>query len=228
MTAHRVERRGKPRRRAPERARAFALAAPPRDAGKRRSSLPILSFALTVAVAVAGYSISARVATERREVARLAAGNAALEAEIATLSDELRVRMRLPQLQRWNDEVLRMQPASARQILGSATELAVYATAPPEALPAPLLVGERAPAEPRAMPPAAPPPARAPELLPAPPMPVVREVPRPGLVLASVEQVIDTALAEAPEEGSLLEPPVPHAAPVLAPVSLPDLSEGPR
>jgi hypothetical protein len=184
--------------RAPARPR--PLAAVTRNAGRQRMSTAVLTVAVTLMVAVGSYTVSARVSAERHEVERLARGNAALAREVHTLGKELRVRMRLPQLQSWNDSTLRLQPASARQLLGGTAELAVYALERP-APAGPVLVAA-APELP-AIPPALPPqPAAAPQRRLEPPATDMRASSAPGLVLASVSAVIEAGLAGTPEEGS--------------------------
>lgn len=177
---------------------ALTLAPPPRTAGRRQMSGAVVTVLVTLAVAIGSYAVSARVSAERQDMERKARANAALAREVQTLGQELRVRMRLPQLQSWNDTMLRMQPASARQLLGGTAELAVYAIDRPVS-PGPVLVS--AP-EPPALLPGLPRPASAPSL----PSPVAPADPAgaqvPGLVLASVGAVIDAAIAAAPEEGS--------------------------
>jgi hypothetical protein len=49
---------------------------------------------------------------------------------LKALDAELRVRMRMPQLQRWNDSVLGLVPISATQYLANPVQLASYGTAP--------------------------------------------------------------------------------------------------
>jgi hypothetical protein len=162
----------------------------------------------TILVAVGGYTISSRVAAERQELAGLARTNAALSREVDALQTEWRVRMRLPQLQKWNDGVMRMQPASASQILASPVELAVFAAAPAASMQvAPRLASlNEQPATPplRAMPPPSAPAASAAMAragtggaippAPAPSRPIVEPTPPPpGLVLASVEAVLEAA-----------------------------------
>lgn len=200
-------------------ARRRALAPVTRDAGRRRMSGAVLTVAVTLLVAIGSYSVSARVSAERQAMERLARSNAALARQVHTLGQELRVRMRLPQLQSWNDSTLRMQPATARQLLGGSAELAIYALdrpAPPgpvlvaaEARPAPLL-----PVLPRPRP--LPEPGLAP---PAEPVPGPVHDAAPGLVLASIGAFIDAELAATPEEGSGLPPgDAPAASAVPQPV----------
>ncbi len=109
-----------------------ALPAPvARDASRQRSAGLFAGVLATLAVSVLAYAVSTRVAAERREVERLARANAALSVELLALEDELAVRTRLPQLQRWNDEVLFLAPVAAHQILKSPAELGLYAAAGP-------------------------------------------------------------------------------------------------
>lgn len=88
----------------------------------------------TIAMAVTGYSLSLQVANERQETARLSRQTRALEGELKELEAELRVRMRLPQLQLWNDRVLGLVPISASQYLKSPGPLADYGRLPEAAV----------------------------------------------------------------------------------------------
>ena len=103
---------------------------PQRSAGRRTWAATAWLVAGTIAVAVTSYSLSLQVASERREVERLARQNRSLQADLKALDAELRVRMRMPQLQRWNDSVLGLVPISATQYLGDPVQLAAYGTAP--------------------------------------------------------------------------------------------------
>ena len=85
--------------------------------------------AATIAMAVLGYSLSLQVANERQETEQLARQNRSLEADLKALDAELRVRMRMPQLQSWNDRVLGLVPISASQYLDSPLRLADYGRA---------------------------------------------------------------------------------------------------
>lgn len=78
----------------------------------------------TLALAVVSYTVSLKVSAERAALDRVAADNRAIQAELRSMDAELRVRMRLPQLQRWNDEVLGLQPVSAQQFLVDPMQLA--------------------------------------------------------------------------------------------------------
>lgn len=103
---------------------------PQRSAGRRTWAATAWLVAGTIAVAVTSYSLSLQVASERREVERLARQNRSLQADLKALDAELRVRMRMPQLQRWNDNVLGLVPISATQYLANPVQLAAYGTAP--------------------------------------------------------------------------------------------------
>jgi hypothetical protein len=167
------------------------FAAPVRDNGRRPAAGLIALVLATLVIALGSYGLSARVASEAKEAEALARTNAALSRKVDTLSDELRVRMRLPQLQRWNDTGFRMNPVSAVQFLKTPVELGLYASGQlPQMDRAPILVAAPGTAAPPA--PAAAPPARA-----APP-PVPQALPPPGLVLAAA--------------------PTPILAPILAPM----------
>lgn len=109
---------------------AWRTEGPQRSAGRRTWAATAWLVAGTIAVAVTSYSLSLQVASERREVERLARQNRSLQADLKALDAELRVRMRMPQLQRWNDSVLGLVPISATQYLGDPVQLAAYGTAP--------------------------------------------------------------------------------------------------
>jgi hypothetical protein len=193
-----------------------------RDAGRRSVwAATAMLVAGTLAVAVTGYSLSVAVSDERREVRRLEARNAELSDLNRALEAELRVRMRLPQLQSWNDGILGLLPITAEQHVASPHVLARFAmpaagaqTQPTLALmtreaapqPQPRLVSAPAPSDasppraPRAgaereAPSAAPPPAV--RLAPVPSRP-----PPPGPTLAAREVPMQAA-------GPVLPPPLP-------------------
>ena len=106
-----------------------------KSAGRRGWAATGVMVAGTLAVALASYSLSLKVSAERAETAKLARQNVALERELKGLEAELRVRMRLPQLQRWNDEVLALKPITAPQYLDNPVYLAAYGTQPEMAAP---------------------------------------------------------------------------------------------
>lgn len=98
------------------------------DSAVRRTWGPsALLVTATIAVGVLSYSLSMQVAAERRQTEGLARANAELSATLKSLDAELRVRMRLPQLQRWNDDVLGLMPINATQYLTDPLQLAAYA-----------------------------------------------------------------------------------------------------
>lgn len=111
-----------------------------RSAGRRRWGSTVLMVAASLAIAVVSYSLSIKVSGERAEVDRIARENVALVEDLKSLEAELRVRMRLPELQRWNDDVLGLMPIKAQQYLDNPVQLAAYGTAPdPKASAAPSL-----------------------------------------------------------------------------------------
>lgn len=106
-----------------------------RSTGRRGWLFSAWLVAITIALAIASYSISVRVAAEKRQADRFAAANRSLEADLKALNAELRVRMRLPQLQRWNDETFGLVPISAHQYLATPHSLAAYGNELPQAAP---------------------------------------------------------------------------------------------
>lgn len=184
-------------------------------AGRRPWLGTAILIAGTLAVALTSYSLSMKVSGERRATERLARENSRLEQQLKGLDAELRVRMRLPQLQRWNDEILAMTPITAQQYLSAPVQLAAYSVATPAAQPAlSLAVADRAA---RAdMPPrlimahAAPPAGNAPPQ--AQPTPVA-EPPAPALdplLVAAVEAAIAApAPVDLLQQASLDAPPAP-------------------
>lgn len=172
--------------------------APTRSAGRRTWASTAWLVAGTIAVAVTSYSLSLKVASERRDVERLARQNAALESDLKALDAELRVRMRMPQLQRWNDTVLGMVPISATQYLADPVQLAAYGDAPQApALPqVQLAVRDVAPQAAR----------------PAPtPMLVSAEQPAPGAAMVRKVSVAPVIAGAAPMPPAIARPaqPVP-------------------
>ncbi|MCG2840481.1 hypothetical protein L6Q21_05750 [Sandaracinobacter sp. RS1-74] len=97
-----------------------------RSAARRNWASTAWLVAGTIAVAVTSYSLSLKVANERREMEKVARQNNALASELKALDAELRVRMRMPQLQRWNDNVLGLVPISAGQYLENPVRLTSY------------------------------------------------------------------------------------------------------
>lgn len=98
-----------------------------RRGGQRwMSSLMMVAGALSVALA--SYTISLKVSAERKAAEALARENRLLSADIERLGAELRVRMRLPQLERWNSNVLGLKPIAAEQFVADPLHLAHYGT----------------------------------------------------------------------------------------------------
>lgn len=86
--------------------------------------------AAALASVMACYTVSLRASTERAEVGAAQQRIARDVADIRLLQAELRTRARLPELQRWNEQVLALAPPRAEQLLGSPVMLASYAVAP--------------------------------------------------------------------------------------------------
>lgn len=156
-----------------------------------------------LSIALVSYSISMKVSAERKAVERIVRENTVLTAELERLDAELRVRMRLPQLERWNSQVLGLRPIAATQFLGDPLLLADYGTPLAEAPPPTLAIARDLPA------PAAPPAAAitrvsAPAPTPAPvPQPAVASSPKaPPAPVQTAEQAspgLDAALVAAIE-----------------------------
>lgn len=89
------------------------------------------------------YTISLKVSAERAAVDKLRAQVVADAHDIRMLQAELRVRARLPELQRWNDSVLVLNAPGPDQFLHTPVQLAAFApgapkpVTPPAAAPAP-------------------------------------------------------------------------------------------
>jgi len=79
-----------------------------------------------LASVMACYSVSLRAASERTAIV---AAEARMRDDVATirlLRAELRTRSRLPELQRWNAQVLALAPPRAEQLVGDPVLLASY------------------------------------------------------------------------------------------------------
>ncbi len=96
--------------------------------------------AATMVLAIGCYSLSLRVSGERSAVEKLKGQLVADARDIRTLQAELRTRARLPELQRWNDQVatLQMKAPVAAQYLRDPVQLASFA-APPASEGVPVL-----------------------------------------------------------------------------------------
>jgi len=89
---------------------------------------------LTVVSALAFYTISLKVSAERSAVIDLQRQIVRDTREIRQLEAELRTRASLPQLQRWNDDVLALTTARVDQYAQTPVQLAAYATQTPQPL----------------------------------------------------------------------------------------------
>lgn len=131
--------------------RAWRQSTPGRSAGKRGWAATAWLVTGTLAVALTSYSLSLQVSNERRETERLQRQNLLLESDLKALEAELRVRMRMPQLQRWNDDVLGLVPISATQYLVDPLQLVRYGKPlPGELADVQLAVRDVLPADPSA------------------------------------------------------------------------------
>lgn len=85
---------------------------------------------VTLTAAVGSYTVNLKVAGARSEVADLRERLVADTRAIRNLEAELRTRARLPEMQRWNDEVLKMSAPAAGQFLASPVVLAGFVEGP--------------------------------------------------------------------------------------------------
>jgi hypothetical protein len=94
----------------------------------------------TLGTAIGSYTVNLHVAAERAEVKRLRAELVDQTRGVLGLQAELRTRARLPEMQRWNDNVFKMAAPSATQFLRSPVQLAGFIAppAPPATAPAPV------------------------------------------------------------------------------------------
>lgn len=90
---------------------------------------------VTMAAAVGSYTVNLKVSAERSAVYRLQRQLVADASDMRDLQAELRTRARLPEMQRWNDNVLMMSAPAAGQYLRSPVQLASFGVTP-EAAPA--------------------------------------------------------------------------------------------
>ena len=79
------------------------------------------------------YTVSVHVAAERTAVGAAHAQIARDESDMRLLRAELRTRSRLPELQRWNEQVLALAPPRAEQLMANPVMLASYAAPAPVA-----------------------------------------------------------------------------------------------
>ncbi len=108
-----------------------------------------LMLVVTTAVIVGSYTVNLKVSAERSDVESLKRSLVADARQIRDLQAELRTRARLPQMQRWNDDVLQMSAPAAGQYLRSPVQLAGFAV--PDAAPDGMATGNATPAITRAV-----------------------------------------------------------------------------
>lgn len=82
---------------------------------------------VTTAVIVGSYTVNLKVSAERAQVERLKRTLVADARNIRDLQAELRTRARLPEMQRWNDNVLMMSAPTAGQYVRNPVQLAGFA-----------------------------------------------------------------------------------------------------
>ncbi len=93
--------------------------------------------ASALASAMGCYTVSLHAAGERSAVVAAHDQITRDLSEMRLLRAELRTRSRLPELQRWNEEVLALAPPRAEQLVANPVQLASYAApAAPAAAPA--------------------------------------------------------------------------------------------
>ncbi len=86
--------------------------------------------AAAMASAMGCYAISLRASSERAAIDAGRQRIARDTADIRLLQAELRTRARLPELQRWNEQVLALASPRAEQLLANPVMLASYAALP--------------------------------------------------------------------------------------------------
>jgi hypothetical protein len=109
-----------------------------------------LMVAITTIVGIGCYAASAHGAAQREAVETMRRQLVADTRVIRDLQAELRTRARLPQLERWNEDVLKMSAPAAGQFLRSPVHLASLVSPPKPDVPAPALQYALAPATPEA------------------------------------------------------------------------------
>ena len=94
----------------------------------------LLSGGAALAMVLGCYTVSLKVSGERKAVDDLRVKIASDMRGIRTLQAELKTRSRMPELQRWNDEVLAMNAPAAAQFVRDPVQLASFvATRGPQA-----------------------------------------------------------------------------------------------
>ena len=108
----------------------------------------MLSGGVALAMVLGCYTISLKVSGERKAVDDLRTAIARDQRGIRTLQAELRTRGRLPELQRWNDEVLALAAPAAAQLVRDPVQLASFGTQTPAAPAVRFTVAQAAPVAP--------------------------------------------------------------------------------
>lgn len=109
-----------------------------------------LFVAAALASIMACYTVALRASGERAAIVAARGRIAHDMSEMRLLRAELRTRSRLPELQRWNEQVLALAPPRAEQLMPDVVMLASYAA--PKAPPAAALAAAAAAAAPAASP----------------------------------------------------------------------------
>ncbi len=91
--------------------------------------------AAALASITACYAVSLRAANERTAIVEARTQIARDTSDLRLLRAELRTRSRLPELQRWNEQVLALAAPRAEQLVTDTVQLASYAV--PRTTPAP-------------------------------------------------------------------------------------------
>ncbi len=84
----------------------------------------------TMAAAAGCYTINLKVSAERSGIETLRRQLVVDARSMRDLQAELRTRARLPEMQRWNDQVLKMSAPAAGQFMRSPVQLASFVTGP--------------------------------------------------------------------------------------------------
>ncbi len=105
----------------------------------RNYTAQALMLLATTAAAIGSYTVNLKVSGERAAVTDLQRRLVADARDIRGLEAELRTRARLPEMQRWNDNVLQMSAPVASQYLRSPLQLASLVAPPANVAAAPAL-----------------------------------------------------------------------------------------
>ncbi len=107
--------------------------------GADMNSLQTTTMIATALASVFGcYIVSLHASAERAAVGAAHAQIARDMSDMRLLRTELRTRSRLPELQRWNEQVLALAPPRAEQLIANPVQLASYAAPSAPVAPAPV------------------------------------------------------------------------------------------